>query len=88
MEVFDGLLALDWPNEFIVEYANGAREHLLRGNGVSLLLPDDDPERCGSLTADLPTKHRRNQKRTSRCVRFTELRGIYTIQGRRLWPTA
>jgi hypothetical protein len=85
--IFEELLALDWPGEFVVEYAGGAKERLLRGEGVVLALPEDDPEGCGFLSADIPAKHPRNQKRGCRHVRFTELEGIYTSDGRRLWPT-
>ena len=88
MAVFDELIAIDWPPEFIVEYADGAKENLLRGDGVALQPPSDDPEGCGILSAILPHKHPQNQKQVGRHVRFTELRAIYTIDGRQLWPTA
>lgn len=86
--IFEELLTIEWPDEFIVEYADGRKERLLRGEGVSLILPKDDPEGSGGLSADLPKKHPRNQTTCGRHIRFTELRGIYALEGRRLWPTA
>ena len=86
MAIVDELMAIDWPDEFVVEYADGARERLLRGEGVEILLPADDPEGCGALSADIPKKHPRNQKMCGRHIRFTELRAIYSVDGRRLWP--
>jgi hypothetical protein len=86
MAIFEELLAIDWPGEFVVEYADGSRERLLRGEGVALAPPSDDPEGSGFLCADLPAKHPRNQKRGGRLVRFTELRDIYTSDRCRLWP--
>jgi hypothetical protein len=88
MSIFEELLALDWPGEFVVEYADGSRERLLRGEGIALAPPSDDPVGSGFLSADLPAKHPRYQKRVRRVVRFTELRGIFASDGRRLWPTA
>ena len=84
--ISDELLAIDWPDEFIVEYADGSRELLLRGkDGVAVIPPADDPEGCGALSATLPKKHPRNQKQGGRFIRFSELRGVYTRDGRRLW---
>lgn len=88
MAIFDELLTIAWPDEFVVEYADGAKERLLRGEGVSLIRPEDHPEGCGSLSADLPKKHPRNQKQYGRHIRFTALRGLYSLDGHRLWPIA
>jgi hypothetical protein len=82
--VFEQLLSLDLPPEFVVEYAGGERELLLRGDGVCVTPPADDPEGVGGLSAYLPRKHPRNQP-TWRYVRLSELRAILTIDGRRLW---
>jgi hypothetical protein len=86
MASFDELLAIKWPSEFIVEYNNGARERILRGAGVLVTPPADDPEGIGFICADLPTKHTRNQKDCGRCIRFNVLRAISSAEGRRLWP--
>src|SRR5437868_5740401 len=86
MQPYEELIAMDWPREFLVEYVNGEREQLLRGDGVAIIRPDDDPEGFGGLSADLPKKHPRNQKQGGRYVRFTELRSILSIDGRKLWP--
>ena len=88
MAIFDELLAIKWPREFIVEFESGARERLLRGEGVCITPPTDDPEGIGGLDANLPKKHPRNQRQCGRYVRFTELRAIYSIDGHRLWPDA
>lgn len=87
MAVFDDLLALDWPAEFIVEYTDGRKEQLFRGDGVNLMLPADDPEGYGGLSANLPQKHPRNQKHCGRFIRFTELRTVYSSDGHRLWSS-
>lgn len=88
MAVHDELRRIDWPSEFIVEYDDGTREHLLRGDGPHIILPADDPEGCGGLCADLPKKHPRNQKQGGRHIRLTKLRAIYSSDGYRLWPDA
>lgn len=83
---FQALSQLKWPDEFVVEYHDGQQERLLRGEGVSVMPPADDPENIGGFTGDAPPKHPRNQKRIGRFVRFSELRAIYDKQGKRLWP--
>ncbi|MEO6811638.1 MAG: hypothetical protein ABI353_21200 [Isosphaeraceae bacterium] len=88
MAVYDELLALDWPGEFVVEYGNGTSERLMRGEGVEFLLPADDPDECGGLFASLPKMRPRNQKQGGRFIRFTELRAVCSTDGRRLWPDA
>ncbi len=47
--VYEQLLALDWPREFMVEYVAGDRERLLRGDSVQITRPDDDPEDVGGI---------------------------------------
>jgi len=86
MQVHEELLAINWPSEFLVEYTNGEREWLLRGDGVSFTLPNDDPEGCGGLSAQLPKRHPRNQKTVARYIPFTELCSVFTVEGLRLWP--
>jgi hypothetical protein len=84
MPIYEDLCAIPWPSEFVVEYTDGTREHLLRGNGVHITPPADDPEGIGALCADLPKKHVRNQQH-SRDVHFSELRAITSVDGRMLW---
>ena len=86
MATYEELRGLDWPIEFVVEYADGTRERLLRGDGVGVLPPGDDPEGFGALLVELPMKHPRNQQRCGRHVRLTELRAVYAPDGRLLWP--
>jgi len=88
MAIHEELLEIHWPEEFVVEYADGARERLLRGDGVQVIPPEDDPEGRGALCASLPKRHPRNQKQRGGYVRFTELRAIYSPGGRLLWPDA
>lgn len=88
MTIVEELLAIDWPGEFIIEYADGTREHLLRGEGVVLTPPADDPEGRGGLSANLPKKHSHIQKQCGRHVRFSDLLAIYSTDGQRLWPSA
>lgn len=88
MAAFEELLVLKWPSEFIVEYTDGRKEQLYRGEGVLIIPPADDPEGFGMFCADLPKKHPRNQKKGSRCIRFPELRAILSVEGERLWPVA
>jgi len=88
MAIHEELREIHWPEEFVVDYADGARERLLRGDGVEVIPPEDDPEGCGALWARLPKRHPRNQKQCGRYVRFTELRAIHSLGGRLLWPGA
>jgi hypothetical protein len=88
MAIYEELRGIPWPNEFVVEYTDGTRERLLRGDGVGVISPADDPEGYGALCADLPKGHPRNQGRCGRHVRFTDLRAIYSPDGRLLWPEA
>ena len=85
MAIYEELLELEWPSEFIIEYVDGNRERLIRGDGVFITPPADDPEGHGALSANLPKKHPRHQQ-IGRYIRFTELRAIDTPDGRRLWP--
>lgn len=83
--IFDELRAIEWPGEFIVEYDDGAKERLLRGEGVVFTPPADDPEGIGGICADLPKRNPRNQS-VGRYINFNQLRAIYTTDGHRLWP--
>jgi hypothetical protein len=85
MATYEELCGIHWPEEFVVEYADGTRERLLR-EGVGVTAPADDPEGYGGLCADLPKRHPRSQRRYCRHVRFTELRAIHSPDGRLLWP--
>jgi hypothetical protein len=39
MAIFEELPEGHWPSEFIVEYLDGSRERLLRGEGVFITPP-------------------------------------------------
>ena len=86
MSIFESLMKVHFPDTFFVEYVDGTREMLYRGDGIFLTRPDDDPDGIGSLSALLPKKHPQNQKQLLRYVRFTELQAIYDVGGKRLWP--
>jgi hypothetical protein len=85
MAIYDELLKIRWPDEFVVEYVDGTRELLLRGDGVAISPPGDDPAGVGDFSADLPKKHPQNQKKCGRAVSFAELRAIYSRDGRELF---
>lgn len=84
MPIYEELCAIAWPSEFVIEYADGTRERLHRGSGVFLTPPADDPEGIGSLCANIPKKHTRNQQHC-RDISFAELHAITTVDGRVLW---
>ena len=88
MPIDEELCELLWPDEFTVEYADGSRELLLRGEGVHITPPADDPETIGNFCADLPKKHPRQCSQYGREVSFNELRAIYAVDGRLLWTKA
>jgi hypothetical protein len=88
MGIFEELLAIDWPDEFIIEYADGTKERLHRGDGVALTPPTDDPKGLGGLSANLPKTHLHIQKQCGRHVRLNDLLAIYSTDGQRLWPSA
>ncbi len=85
MAVYEELGEIDGPSEFIVEYPDGSRERLLRGDGVGIVPPGDDPDGIGYLSADLPRKHPRNRQ-FGRAVFFNEMRALYKLDGETLWP--
>jgi hypothetical protein len=87
MAIYEELCGSRWPSEFDVEYADGTRERLLRGDGVLIMPPAADPEGCGGLSAEMPKKHPRNRKNRGRYVRFNELRAIHSSDGRLLWQS-
>jgi hypothetical protein len=87
MSIFESLTKLHFPDTFFVEYVDGTREMLYRGDGVTLTRPDDDPDGIGYLFALSPKKHPRNQKQLGRGVGFTELQAIYDKGGNRLWSS-
>ncbi len=55
--IHEELLKIRWPREFVVEYTDGSRERLLRGDGVAIIPPADDLEGHGALCAEIPRKH-------------------------------
>ena len=81
MDISDDLLALDWPESFVVVYRDGTSERLLRGAGVSVSLPGDEPDGFGAFSALIPKKHSQNQKKNARHVRFIELDRILDVDG-------
>lgn len=83
---YETLSLLQWPDTFVVEYRDGRREQLLRGAGVQITPPADDPNGIGGIHANLPKKHPRNQKQCGRFVNISELLAIYDASGIRLWP--
>jgi hypothetical protein len=85
MTTFEQFLRLKWPDEFVVEYLDGKTETLLRGEGVTMLRPEDDPEGFGGFSAELPKKHPRNQAQGCRHVRFTEVKSLCTASGQIFW---
>jgi len=85
MDAIAELATVDWPNSIVVHYMDGSTERLLCGNGVTLTLPDDDPEGHGGISAQIPPKHPQNQKRLERYISFAELKAILTEHGDELW---
>ncbi|WP_145121240.1 hypothetical protein [Rosistilla oblonga] len=85
MDAIAELAALDWPNAFVVHYADGATERLLCGIGVTLTPPGDDPEGHGGIGAQIPPKHPQNQKRLERYVSLADLEAICSEHGDELW---
>ena len=85
MDISKDLLALDWPDSFIVVYRDGTSERLLRGSGISVSLPGDEPDGFGAFSADIPKKHPQNQKSTGRHVRFVDLDRILDDDGNVLY---
>ena len=81
MDISDDLLALDWPESFVVVYRDGTSERLLRGPGVSVTLPGDEPDGFGAFSADIPKKH----PQCGRHVRFVELDRILDNDGNELY---
>lgn len=86
MDIFDQLMSIQWPDEFVVEYTDGAMEHLLRGEGVTIEWPGDDPDGIGAISASIPKRHLRHQQSCGRRIGFDELRAVYTTDGQRFWP--
>ena len=67
MDIAAQLLDLDWPDSFVVRYRDGTTERLLRGNGIHVTPPADDPDGHGGFSADIPKKHPHNQTQCLRC---------------------
>jgi|GEM_PF-1596389 len=88
--IYESLLAVKWPSEFTVEYTNGRRERLLKGEGVCFDWPGDAENGVGGWGASLPKKHPRNQKQIGRWISYLDLRVVYDSDGALLWsrPTA
>ena len=62
MELSEDLLALNWPDSFVVVYRDGTSERLLKGSGVCVTPPADEPDGFGAFSALIPKKHPQNQK--------------------------
>jgi hypothetical protein len=83
--IYEQLLSITWPDEFVVIYSDGRSERLLKGEGVIIMLPADDPDGVGGISADLPMKHPRNQKKGGRYISFTDLKALKSINGGLIW---
>lgn len=81
MSIYDDLWGLSWPESFIVVWRDGASERLLRGEGIDLLHPNDDPDGLGAMMATVPKRHPQNQKTIGRYIRFDELDRILDEDG-------
>ncbi|QEH39005.1 hypothetical protein OJF2_76170 [Aquisphaera giovannonii] len=55
MAIHEPLREIRGPGEFDVEYIDGTRERPLRGDGVLIVPPADDPKGCGGPSARLPS---------------------------------
>jgi len=85
MNISEELLALDWLSSFIVVYRDGTSERLLKGSGISVTSPMDEPDGFGAFSADIPKRHSQNQKQGSRHIRFVELDRILDDDGNVLY---
>lgn len=81
MDLTEDLRAIDWPESFCVFYCDGTSELLLRGDGIGLTPPQDDPDGIGGFDACIPKKHPKNQHQVGRYVRYTELQKIVGADG-------
>lgn len=85
-DVYSEFEAIQWPERFVVVYVDGNSEVLLRGNGVMLELPGDDPVHgIGGFSADIPKKYPANKKQIGRHVRFNQIDRIEDNDGNVLW---
>ena len=80
-------LAIDWPGAFVLEYKDGTKETLFRGNGVSLTPSGDDPNGRVGISAFIRKKHPRNQDALRHCY-FDELRSIRDKAGNEIWVSS
>ena len=85
MDISDDLLALKWPSSFTVIYRDGTSERLLKGAGVCVTPPADEPDGFGAFSALIPKKHPQNQKQGYRHVRFVDLDRILDEAGSLLY---
>lgn len=81
MDLTEDLRAIDWPESFHVFYCDGSSELLLRGDGISLTPPLDDPDGIGGFDALIPKKHPKHQHQGGRYIRYTELHKIVGADG-------
>ena len=88
MDISEDLLALDWPNSFVVVYRDGTSERLFKGSGICVTPPGDNPDGFGDFSADIPKKHPQNQKQCGRAVRFVDLDRILDEDGNVLYRVA
>ncbi len=54
MLAYEQLLHIKFPVEFVVIYTDGTTETLLRGDGICLTPPGDDPHGIGYFSAEIP----------------------------------
>jgi hypothetical protein len=87
-KIFSEFENIRWPERFVVVYVDGNSEILLRGEGVILEWPGDDPiYGIGGFIADIPKKHPANRQQTGRYVWFNQVVRIEDDKGHILWQS-
>lgn len=81
MDLTEALREIDWPDSFYDLYCDGQSELLLRGDGIALTPPSDDPDGIGGFDATIPKRQLEQQFQGRRYVPYNELDRIVAVDG-------
>lgn len=86
-KIYNELLDLDWPSQYVVEYHDGKSETFVKWQGVFLEDPNDDEEGIGGMMSTFQNQDSSNKTPDAKYIRFNEINTITDVNGNILWQS-